>query len=74
MYCSQFHVRVYLEFAGLVCHGTAASAVVGLLSYNVKFTYIPPVLLPPYRIIGQLRISRQTLTFDFNQKYIRYII
>jgi hypothetical protein len=31
-------------------------------------------VLPPYRIIGQLRILRQTLTFNFSQENIRYII
>jgi hypothetical protein len=32
------------------------------------------LLLPPYRIIGQLRILRQTLTFNFSQQNVRYII
>jgi hypothetical protein len=31
-------------------------------------------LLPPCRIIGQLRTSKQTLTFNFKQENIRYII
>jgi hypothetical protein len=31
-------------------------------------------LLPPCRIIGQLRILRQTLTFNFSQENIKYII
>jgi hypothetical protein len=32
------------------------------------------IVLPPCRIIGQLRILRQTLTFNFSQEIIRYII
>jgi hypothetical protein len=32
------------------------------------------LLLPPCRIIGQLHILRPTLTFNFNQENIRYII
>jgi hypothetical protein len=31
-------------------------------------------ILPPYRIIGQLHTSRQTLTFNFSQEYKIYYI
>jgi hypothetical protein len=34
---------------------------------------IYPVLLPPYRIIGQLHILRQTLTINFDQENMRYV-
>jgi hypothetical protein len=31
------------------------------------------IVLPPYRIIGQMCILRQTLTINFSQKNIRYL-
>jgi hypothetical protein len=52
---------------------------VALAKPTVAFPSISSVvkiklLLPPYRIIGQLRTMRRTLTYNFSQENIRYNI
>jgi hypothetical protein len=44
------------------------------VSSTCVFSFFYRLLLPPCRIIEQLRISRQILTFNFSQKNIKYII
>jgi hypothetical protein len=48
--------------------------ILGILFFYQHYCIIRSYVLPPCRIIGQLRISRQTLTFNFSQENMQYII
>jgi hypothetical protein len=49
------------------------SAVITKLMAPTKTEKLVNKLLPPYRIIGQLCILRQTLIINFSQKNLRYL-
>jgi hypothetical protein len=44
-------------------------------TYDISliFLNVAIVILPPYQIIGQIYILRQTLTINFSQENMRYL-
>jgi hypothetical protein len=72
LYQIPIYICNYLSFYGM--HTISFSSIFATL-YNLYYMTRRMILvLPPCRITGQIRTSRQTLTFNFIQENIRYII